>query len=497
MAGDWAKAESLYSAQLVGPAAQANYAGAVRSELAQNKLTEALATAQRATAATPTFADAQALMGDVLLRSGQIAEAAAAYTKAVQINPCTARAQFGLGRLSDLASNHATAARKFAAAHSLAPGDPEITAVYLGKLPAQQRAAGLHSLLASNPVLAPEVAKGLADQLAILDQHKSCTVSQELPSTSLELTPLMYDGRFERSWGLKVRLNDADTPLLELDSGVSGIVLNPKDAQKAGVHPLSGGATPDSPYTAVADRVRIGSLEYHDCPVRVVPAGELANSNSVIGTDFFRDHLIHIDYVAKLMPLNPLPARPGATDSAVPMDQYIAPEEKDWSPAFIAGSNILVPTLINKKGPYLFLIDSGIGRSILSPAVEHTLLSSEDEAAINLIGTSGAILKIVPRDGGTNLDVTDVRAPDGTVLKVTRPLKEPVYRFTNNEYPDQDTISFDISRKNHEVGVEASGILGFWTLQNYFLDFNYRDGLVKIQYDQNRRYRIREMEKNW
>lgn len=494
-AGDWARAEGLYAAQLAGPAAAANYAGVVKSQLEQNKLTEALATAQRDATALPASADAQALVGDVLLRSGQIPEAGTAYTKAVTLDPCGARGQFGLGRLSDLTSHRATAARKFAAAHTLAPGDPEIAAAFFETRPAAQRADGLRALLASSPVLGPGTVERLTNQLAALDQHKSCTVEQPFASARLELAPLMYDGVYVRSWGLKVRLDDAQTPLLELDSSVSGIVLSQKDAQHAGLHPLTTiPASADATYMAVADRVRIGTLEYHDCPVRVVPASVLADGNSLIGTDFFRDHLIHIDYVARLLSLDPFPAPLGPLmqASSTPTDPYIAPEEKDWSPVYIAGSNILIPTFINKQGPYCFLLDTGTDRTILSPTAAAKVLGTEKTATLDLQGTSGTIVKVLPREGGGDTQVTRVRGPDGTLLRVTTPVKLPVYRFTNNEMPDVFAISFDLSPKSRDIGFEVSGVMGFYVLRQYFIDLNYRDGLVKILYDQNQRYRTRE-----
>ena len=497
IAGDFAKAESLYSAQLSGPAAIANYQGTVRAQLAQNKLAEALTTAQHANAIPP--AAAQALLGDVLLRSGKVDEAGTAYNKAVAADPCWARGQFGLGRLSDLTSHHATAARKFAAAHMLAPGDAEITTAFLAAQPAQQRAAGLHTLLASSPILAPDTLERLTGELAILDQHKTCTVSEPFTTASLTLDPIMISGVYERSWGLKVRLNDTDTPLLELDSTASGIVLSQKDAQRAGIKPLTTiPSSPDATYFAVADRVKIGNLEYHDCPVRVVPASALGNSKSLIGTDFFRDHLIHIDYVAKLLALSSLPAPAGLAQplSTAPTDPYISPEQKN-----------LVSGLCRRRKPrhadndqqartiFLPHRHRRATRTILAPAVESSVLGSGQDLTLNLIGTSGPFVKVMPREGGADVQLTSVRSPDGTLLKVTNPAKMPMYRFTRNEFTDDSAVSFDLSPKSHDLGYEVSGLFGFYILRNYFLDINYRDGLVQILYDQNQRYLTRAHEK--
>ncbi len=495
IAGDFAKAETLYSAQLSGPTAIANYSGVIRAQLAQNKLAEALATAQHATAIPP--AAAQALLGDVQFRSGKVDDAASAYSKAVSADPCWARGQYGLGRLSEITSHHATAARKLAAAHMLAPGDAQITAAYLETQPAAQHAAGLHTLLASNPILAPDTVGRLTGELAILDQHKTCTVSEPFTTANLTLDPIMINGVYERGWGLRTRINDADTPLLHLDSTASGIVLSQKDAQRAGVKPLTTiPASPDASYLGVADRVKIGNLEYHDCPVHVVPISALGGpgGESLIGTDFFRDHLIHIDYVAKLVSLNSFPAPPSLSQPAPNSltEPYISPEEKNWSPVYIVDSNLVMPTMLNKQGPFSFLIDTGIGRTVLSPAVQSAVLGSSKDATLNLIGTSATYVKVMRRDGGGDVLVTAVRGPDGNLLRVTTPVKMPVYRFTKYEFTDDLAVSFDISPKSHDMGYEASALLGFYVLRNYFLDINYRDGLIQILYDQNQRYKYRQ-----
>jgi hypothetical protein len=331
-------------------------------------------------------------------------------------------------------------------------------------------------------VLPPDYLARVTSEVAILDAHKTCTPVESSTTASLTLEPLMFKGRYVRSWGLSVHLNNA-TELLELDTSVDGIVLSPHDAERAGVHPLEGTtATPGAPYLGVADHIQIGKLTYRDCPVRVVPASALADSNSLIGSDFFRDRLIHIDYVAQAVTLNPYPDRPAGAD------QFIPDGEKDWSPIYVSRNRILVPTLINKQGPFLFLLDSGIERTVISPTVTHNVLLASSDATLNLYGVSGDFVKFIPRDGGGDVHITDITDPNGQRLHVTSPVKEPVYRFTHNEIGELSDISFDIAPASHATGTEISGLMGFDLLQRYFLDINYRDGLARILFDQNRLY---------
>ncbi len=175
-------------------------------------------------------------------------------------------------------------------------------------------------------------------------------------------------------------------------------------------------------------------------------------------------------------------------------DRYIAPEEKDWSLAYVAGPAIILPTFINKEGPFLFVVDTGIYRSVLSPAVTSSVLTAQKDATLNLQGTSAGIVKVLRREGGGDVNLTDVRDSRGSLLPVYRPSKLPVYHFTNNEARDLYAVSFDLSPMSREAGTEVSGLLGFGILHGYFLDINYRDGLVRVTYDPNRTYETRQSE---
>jgi hypothetical protein len=172
------------------------------------------------------------------------------------------------------------------------------------------------------------------------------------------------------------------------------------------------------PYTGVIDHIKIGSVQYSDCPVRVVTSSTLAGANGLIGLDLFRDHLIHIDYPDQSVTLSPLPVVPLAAPGNE--SSLATPTDKSWSQIYVDGSNILVPTLINKQGPYLFVLDTGAVRTVLSPdAISHTLGKSSD-ATIALRGISGPVVKVIPKEGGGERDRADIYSYDGSVLKVSR-----------------------------------------------------------------------------
>ena len=64
-------------------------------------------------------------------------------------------------------------------------------------------------------------------------------------------------------------------------------------------------------YTAVADQIKVGDLEFEDCVVRVTDAAApIANQDGLIGTDVFRSYLIDIDIPGAKLRLSPLPKTP-------------------------------------------------------------------------------------------------------------------------------------------------------------------------------------------
>jgi hypothetical protein len=302
--------------------------------------------------------------------------------------------------------------------------------------------------------------------------------------------PLMISGTHPRSWALKASVNGTDLPLLEMDSTVSGIVLNPKDAKKAGVHPLIAGSdSGDRPYAAYADKIRIGMVEYRDCPVQVVPGKEVANLNSLIGLDFFADHLIHIDYVTMLLSLKPLPVDPKPAAGQL-ADRYIAPEQKNWTPVYKVDDNLIVPTFVNKKGPFLFAVDTGSWRTIFARTSGKAVTCLHDSTLL-VRGVSGPIVKVLPMDGNEN-DYSDVRTLSGSPLKIGAPDSVADLRWGGVDYITNVPYCLDISAKSHATGIDLSGLIGFDDLSHFFIDLDYRDGLINLKYDTMRQYEQRQ-----
>ncbi len=228
---------------------------------------------------------------------------------------------------------------------------------------------------------------------------------------------------------------------------------------------------------------------------RVVASSTLAKANGLIGLDLFRDHLIHLDYPDQSVTLSPLPA----TRLAEPTTEraIVTPTDKTWSQIYVDGSNILVPTLINKQGPFLFVLDTGAPHTVLSPDVTSRTLDKSSDATLPIQGTSGAVVKFIPKEGGGDLNRADIYSATGTLLRVSRPVKFPLYRFAGSEVPNRSAVSFDLTPKSHATGIEVSGLLGFDVLRAIHHRHQLPRRLARILFDQNRRYAVQQADKTY
>jgi hypothetical protein len=485
VSGDSSKAEALFTSQLQSAPTDVNFAGLVRAQLEQNKLPEALSSAQKAVASLPKSADALATLADAQLRSGKPIDAFITYAKAITLDSCSAHAHFGFARLNEAMARHQIANDQFTIARRLSPGDPSVLLAYLETLPTERRLPSLRALAAAHPALTPDQRDKLNTEIAISDQHLTCTATTPLTAATIPLEPIYLTGHQIRSWGIRVHTNDAAPTVLELDTTVDGIVLSADDALKAHVRPLiSPAPSSDIIYQGAADDIHIGDLTWHNCPVTVIPSSIVGKFNSLIGTGFFRDHLIHIDYVSKTIALATLPAAP--TGETLPT------AEKDWTPVLVSGSRLIMPIWLNKKAPYLFALDTGNFVSILSPATAKQF-SAGKITRLNVIGYSGNLVKLYSRLTSTAFNEVDIRDPKGTRLTVTTPDYDKLVNMVvgRAELNRRPTISFDISPFSHNSGIEIDGLLGFANLRNYAIDIDYRNGLVNLVYDVNQRYDLR------
>ena len=513
-AGKFAEAEASYQAVLKNDAKLVPAeVGLVRAMLRQQKIDEALDAANAAVTAQPNSAALLAAKGDVQFRNGEMPESEFSYLAAKKFDPKEVHAYLGLARLYGSYSLYRRAYEQLQSAHETAPDNIDVQRAWLRMLPRKERLAALEAYLSGPHPDDEEETKWMTEYLGFLKAtadkpaHACRLVSQvEQTETRLET---MYgpDGHRMRGIGLSVRLNDRNAHLL-LDTGAGGIMVSRKVAEKAGLPSISavhftgiGDKGLQSGYTAVADHIRIGELEFQDCVVAVSDKSSIADEDGLIGADVLGAYLIDIDLPGMRLKLSPLPKRPEDTvapkslnsegeeqanaeqkeDSVnqpnpkdqnppssstkparrLPKDRYIAPEMADWTKVFRFGHSILVPTSVNNSKSMLFGLDTGAFSNLLSVRAGRQVSKVSSEDRVRVHGVSGAVDKVYSSDKAT-------------------------LRFGHFQQANLGIITLDLSNISRHTGTEVSGFLGFAMLRQLEVELDYRDGLVDFKYDPKR-----------
>jgi len=516
-AGKFAEAEASYQALLKADAKLVPaQVGLVRAMLRQQKIDEALDAVNTALAAQPNAAALLAAKGDVQFRLAEMPDAERSYLAAKKLDRKEVHAYLGLARLYRSYSMYRIAYGELQIAHEIAPDDIEVQRAWLSMLPRKERLAALEAYLAGSHPDDEEETKWMTETLEFLKAtadkpiHRCRLVSKvEQTETKLET---VYAGNRMRGIGLSVKLNDRNVHLL-LDTGAGGIMVGRKVAEKAGLTRISalhyggiGDKGLQSGYTAVADHIRVGELEFQDCVVFASDKGSVADEDGLIGADVFGAYLIDIDLPGMRLKLSPLPKRPEDTvaptslnsegeeqanaeqksadpkeDSVkepiskdqkspppiskpargLPKDRYIAPEMADWTKVFRFGHSILVPTSVNDSKSMLFGLDTGAFSNLLSVRAGRQVSKVSSDDRMQIYGLNGAVEKVYSAEKAT-------------------------LRFGHFQQSNLGIITLDLSSVSRHTGTEVSGFLGFAMLRQLEVEMDYRDGLVDFKYDPKR-----------
>ena len=290
--------------------------------LRQQKIDEALDAVNTALAAQPSTAALLAAKGDVQFRLAQMSDAELSYLTAKKLDPKDVRAYLGLARLYRSYSLYRKAYDQLQSAHEIDPDDIEVQRAWLSMLPRKERLAAMEAYLGGPHPDDEDETKWMTEYLGFLKatadkRIRGCRLVSKVEQTETKLET-MYgaDGHRMRGIGLSVKLNDRNVHLL-LDTGAGGIMVSRKVAEKAGLTRISavhyGGIGDEglqSGYTAVADRIRIGELEFQDCVVAVSDKGSVGDEDGLIGAEVLGAYLIDIDLPGMRLKLAPLPKRP-------------------------------------------------------------------------------------------------------------------------------------------------------------------------------------------
>jgi len=539
LTADYAKAAGLYQAGLTShPGDTELTIGLVHALLHQQKVQEAADTVKVSLAVAPNSAALITLRGEVELRQGMPWIAAQSVYEARKLDPCNPRNHLLLSDLEELSSLYASGRKELEVAHQLDPEDPEIRGEWIHTLSLKQRIAETEAYL-SAPRGDDEEDKrqwrAYLDNLKKLSAgpHKTCHLVSSEAATEIPFIKLMRDANHMSAFGLEVKLNDRKARL-QIDTGAGGLLVSRSIAEHAGLKPLMqteiGGIGDEGfkrGYSAYANSIRIGNLEFQDCAVEVLDSRDvLEDVDGLIGMDVFSQFLFTLDYPMHKLLLGPLPQRPGevatvpglntstaekddfaaseepareeqqdkpvaqGTESVLkapvtesnasipahnttvqqtrphkPYDRYIAAEMKDYTAVYRVAHNLILPTALNDGKRRLFILDTGAFTTVISPQAAHEVSKMHSEARLQVEGLSGKVEKAYVAD-------------------------EVTFKFAQISREAEGVLSINTSRISKSVGMEITGFLGADTLYFLTIHINYRDGLVKFDYEPNRGYQF-------
>lgn len=462
-----------------GGEAAAAYAGLARVYLKQHKVAEAYDAAMKAVALTPDRAPAVVALGEVYYRQGKLGGAEALFLKPLLKCNLDARAFLGLTNIHRVTLNFKRAKSEIDQAYKLDPGDPDIRRAYLGTLSGVERVKFLQDYLAGATNDDAETREAMVQELSMLEdegnaQEHQCQLVSNVSKTETRLEPLLYNPRDIRGYGLAVKLNGVSSRLM-LDTGASGILVDSKIAEKAGIKPVAdekihgiGDKAAMTGFVGYAEKIQIGELEFQGCIVEVATGRSVLGDDGLIGADVFRHFLVDMDMPNGKFKLSPLPPFPDEATAATNLDtksvgvrhfrdRYVPPEMKDYSDIFLFGHQMLIATRVNDSAGKLFLIDTGSFDNTLSLAMakEVTKLNLDED--------------------------TQVKGLNGNVKQVYR-ARHAKLQFSHFYQDRQDLVAFDLSNISNGDGTEVSGVLGFAMLGLLDMKIDYRDGLVDFRY---------------
>jgi hypothetical protein len=505
LAGDYAKAESLYQATLQKQAADVDSTvGLVHALLREQKVSEAADAVNDALEAAPKTAALITLRGEVEFRQGELWLVEPTVVESYKIDPCNPRTRLLFARVAEASSRYATARQQILLAHQFDLDDPEIRLMWIETLPLQQRVAELEAYLsAPSGDDAPELAELRAD----LDRWKkesgepvrACRLVSAASTAEIPFIRLAGYLGHARAYGLEVGLNGAPTRL-QIDTRGAGITVYRPVAEHAGLKRVgaeekSAAAGPKANYAAVADSVKIGGLEFKDCVVNVIDSSSPFDDGAgSIGFDVFSDFLVTADFPMRKLGLGPLPLRPGEaagvptlktsaadfdplettveaakpateTDAAAPspktvgpFDRFIAPEMKDYTQIYRAGHDLILPTALGGEKIKLFVLDATATETSISAMTALDLPKVHEDKTKEHPGPGGKTERVFFVD-------------------------ETNFNFAHVSQKLNGVYSTDTSWASKSDGTEVAGILGMnTTLILLKMHIDYRDGLLKAEY---------------
>lgn len=456
----------------------AAYSGLARAYLKLQEPNDAYLAATKAVDLDPSLGTAHSALGEVYFRQGKLHEAETNFRTALKLDPSDPRSYLGLARLYQATYDFKKAKVAIDKAHTLDPTDPDIGSSWVETRSHSEQVKALEDNIASQSNYYSRVEKaGFKHQLTVMRDEiehpeRTCQVASRPESAEAPLTPI---GPKKDIIGLEVDVNGVASQLV-LSTVSSGIVINGKIAEEAGVQPIAradmdalGEQNPPEVYIGLARSLRIENLDFQNCYVTVVkeasPRSFYDQYQGLIAAGIFSAYLVDVDIPDAKLKLEPLPSRPAAEDQdSATMDsndpdaenfhdRYTPPEMATWMQMDHFGGAILIPARVNNSPPALFEVISSSKYNVLAPEFAREQASlKRDTGSAHLEGINGKIS--TDSTGKVKLQFA------GLHLKKIR------------------VISFDDDESRDDAETGIAGYLGLDILHNLDFIIDYRDGLI-------------------
>jgi tetratricopeptide (TPR) repeat protein len=414
----------------------------------------------------PDAPEMLAARGEYAFYIADIGEAQKLFKRAIQIKEQTARADFGLSRIAQMASSYHSARMLCMRAHEIDPDDAWITQRFLGYVPREKREPQLSEFIAAHPWFYKDVQTFRKTEDEIKQElagKKAYEPDGERKETSVKLLTMSAGPNHPYGVGVEFRINDGRILRLLLDTGASGILLTQKAVDKAELDHLGsfkswgiGDEGKRETFAAVADRCEVGTLQFKRCVVNALSGKRSIgpDEDGLIGADFFDDYLIQIDFQRKSMHLTPFPERP---PNPAGYDRTVPPEEKDFVPVLRRGMHLYIPTKLNDANWGLFLLDTGAMMSNVDSEFARMSTKIHGDYHMHVRGISGEVKNVFEAD-------------------------KAMLQFAHFRQNNLGLTAFDLNNQPDHQEFRTSGILGISVLSMFRLSIDYRNGLVKFDY---------------
>src|SRR5579859_5819255 len=231
-------AEDYTEALKQDPHSAEAYAGLARCDLKEGQVQQAYERIQKGKEAAPDSETLRVVLGEVYFRQGKMHDAEQAFMDATSAEAPDGRAYLGLARVSTAFSMRARAKQMLARAHELDPNDPEIEWLWLNTLPRAARIKALEAYVAAAQSNDSGLLEDYKNYLESLKQEekqppRECELVSSPRTAKVYLWPMFVGPLRINGYGLDFKINGRQSRLL-LDTGVSGILLTPGEAERAG-----------------------------------------------------------------------------------------------------------------------------------------------------------------------------------------------------------------------------------------------------------------------